>query len=70
LHDPENPVIVKDAMFPNMIAFRKVVRHYAVKRGFELAGLKTDPTRYIAHYAHEGCPWRIHASRLHDNRTI
>ena len=54
-----------------MIAFRKAIRHYAVTTGFEFApGLKTDKTRFIARCAAEGCPWRIHASRLQDDRTI
>jgi len=71
LHDPENPRIEKGALFPDIITFRKAVRHYAVKKGFELApGIKTDPTRYIARCKHPGCPWRIHASRIHDQKTI
>lgn len=71
LHDPENPRIEKGSLFPDIITLRKAVRHYAVKTGFELApGIKTDPTRYIARCKHPGCPWRIHASRIHDNKTI
>lgn len=71
LHDPENPIIEKGALFPDITTFRKAVRHYAVKTGFEFAsGIKTDPTRFIAKCKHPGCPWRIHASRLHDQKTI
>jgi len=70
LFDPINPDIRKDALFPDMTAFRKAIRHYAIVRGVEFARIKTDPTRYIAFCAAEGCPWRIHASRLQDNRTI
>jgi hypothetical protein len=66
LHDPENPRIEKGALFPNIVTFRKAVRHYAVKKGFELA----DPTRYIARCKHPSCPWHIHASRIHDQKTI
>jgi len=66
LHDPENPRIEKGALFPDKIVFRKAVRHYAVKTGFEFAsGIKTDPTRFIASCKHPGCPWCIHASRIH-----
>ena len=57
-------------MFPDIVTFRKAIRHYAVKKGFELAKLQTDPTRFIAHCAAEGCPWRIHASRIFYNKTI
>ena len=43
LHNPENPKIMKGELFPDIIAFRKVLRHYAVKIGFELAiGYKSD----------------------------
>ena len=71
LHDPENPKIEKGALFPDIETFRKVITHYAVKTGFEFAkGRKSDPTRFIARCAHSSCPWHIHASRLHDQKTI
>jgi len=35
LHDPENPRIEKGALFPDITAFRKAVRRYAVKTGFD-----------------------------------
>ncbi|CAO2142307.1 unnamed protein product [Urochloa humidicola] len=59
IHDPENPVIAKGARLPSIIAFRKAMRHHAVKVGFEFAGLKTDKTRFIAHCAAEGAVERI-----------
>ena len=71
LHDPENTKIEKGAFFPDIDAFRKAITHYAVKTGFEFAkGRKSDRTRFIARCAHPSCPWRIHASRLHDKKTI
>lgn len=70
LHNPEMPVIKEEAVFPDMITFRKAIRHFAVVTGFELSNLQTDPTRFIAHCKHEGCKWRIHASRLSDGKTI
>jgi len=70
LHDPTNPNIVKGALFSDIVAFRKAVRHYAIVKGFEFTDLKTDPTRFIAKCAHEGCPWRIHASRVQGQRAI
>lgn len=70
LHDPENPKIIKGELFPDIVTFRKAIRHYAVKKGFEFANLKTDKTRFIAKCAAAGCPWRIHASRLYDRKTI
>jgi hypothetical protein len=54
-----------------MVTFRKAIRHYAVKVGLEFAkGIRTDKTRYIARCAAEGCLWRIHASKIYDDRTI
>uniref|UniRef100_K3ZMA5 Uncharacterized protein n=1 Tax=Setaria italica TaxID=4555 RepID=K3ZMA5_SETIT len=47
LHDLENPNIAKGSQFPNIIAFRKAIRHYAVSVGFEFARLKIDKTRFI-----------------------
>ncbi|XP_015696577.1 uncharacterized protein LOC102717739 isoform X2 [Oryza brachyantha] len=71
IHDPENPNIVKDALFPDIVAFRKAIRHYAIKNGFSFApGLKTDPTRFLAKCAVDGCPWRIHASKLPGCKVI
>jgi len=70
LHDAENPNIVRGALFPDIIAFRKAIRHHAVKTGFEFARVKTDKTRFIAHCAAKGCPWRIHASTIFDKKTI
>ena len=36
----------------------------------EFANLKTGPTRFIARCKAEGCPWRIHALRIYDGKTI
>jgi hypothetical protein len=70
-HDPELPDITKDALFPDMITFRKAIRNHAVQSGFELApGVKTDKTRFIARCAAKGYPWRIRASRLQDEITV
>ncbi|CAL4988329.1 unnamed protein product [Urochloa decumbens] len=70
IHDLENPVIAIGSNFLDIVAFRKAIRHHVVKVGFELAGLKIDKTRFIAHCAAEGCPWRIHASTLFDKKTV
>jgi hypothetical protein len=71
LHDPDNPKIAKLELFPDIKTFRKAIRHYAVKTGFEFAaGVKTDTTRFIAKCAAPGCPWRIHASTIFDKKTV
>jgi len=71
LQDPKNPKIVEGQLFTDIIAFRKAIRHYAVKTGFAFAvGYKTDKSRFIARCATEGCPWRIHASTIFDKKTV
>jgi len=71
LHDPENPQIVKGERFPNIVAFRKAIRHFAVKTGFEFAaGVRTDKSRFIAKCVAEGCPWRINASTIFYKKTV
>ena len=61
---------MKGALFHDIVAFRKAMRHYVVITGFEFADVKTDKTRFIAKCKAEGCPWRIHASRIYDGKTI
>lgn len=48
LHDLENSNIYRGALFSDAIAFRKVVRHYAMKKGFEFVGLKTNKVKFTA----------------------
>ena len=70
IHDPENPKIELGERFPDIIAFRKAVRHYAVVTGFELSKVITDKTRFIAKCKADGCPWRIHTSRISHGKAI
>jgi hypothetical protein len=37
LHDCENPRIERGALFSDIVSFRKVVRQFAIKRGFKFA---------------------------------
>lgn len=46
LHDHENSHIYQGALFSDVIAFRKVTRHYAVKKEFEFVGLNTDKVKF------------------------
>ena len=71
LHDPLNPKIQKGELFPDIIAFRKAIRHYAVVKGFEFAPrVRTDKTRFIARCAASDCLWRIHASTIFDKKNV
>ena len=69
-HDPEKPDIRVGALFPDIVAFRKAIRHHAVISDFEFTNVRTDQSRFIADCAYETCPWRIHASRLRDENVI
>lgn len=69
-HDPEKPDIRVGALFPDIVAFRKAIRHHAVLADFEFANVRTDQSRFIANCAYDTCPWRIHASRLRDEKVI
>ncbi|XP_078148514.1 uncharacterized protein LOC144543943 [Carex rostrata] len=68
--DPENPKIAVGELFPNVDAFKKSLRHFAIKNEFEVCTVKSDKTRFIGKCKDSSCPWRIHASRLHDKKTF
>lgn len=68
--DPYNADIKVGVLFPDIVTFRKAIRHHAVVKDFELAKVKTDPTRFIANCSYASCPWRIHASRLRDQQVV
>jgi MuDR family transposase len=63
-YDLENPRIEFNALFLNVDAFRKSLRHFAIKNEFEYIIVKSDKKKFIANYKHEDCPWRIRAYRL------
>ncbi|XP_078176830.1 uncharacterized protein LOC144571420 [Carex rostrata] len=68
--DPENPKIAVGELFPNVDAFKKSLRHFAIKNEFEVFTVKSDKTRFIGKCKDPSYPWRIHASRLQDNKTF
>ena len=61
---------MKGGRWPDIVAFRKAIRHFAMKTGFEFADLVTDKTKFRARCKAEECPWCIHASRIFDGKTI
>jgi hypothetical protein len=68
--DPYNADIKVGALFPDMVTFRKAIRHHAVVADFEMANVKTDSTRFRANCSWADCPWRIHASKLPDQKVV
>jgi MuDR family transposase len=68
--DPENPKIEVNVLFPDVDAFRKALRHFAIKNEFEVRTVKSDKKRFIGECKHPNCLWRIRASILQDNKTF
>ncbi|RWR93317.1 hypothetical protein CKAN_02256200 [Cinnamomum micranthum f. kanehirae] len=50
--------------FNNARDFRNALRKYAITRGFVLQYVKNESARVTAKCKANGCPWRVHASRL------
>ena len=46
--DPYNADIEVGALFPDIVTFRKAIRHHVVVKDFELAKVRTDSTRFMA----------------------
>jgi len=48
VNDPENPKIMVGGRWPDIVAFRKTIRHFAVTTDFEFADLVTDKKKIRA----------------------
>ena len=48
VNDPENHKNVVGGRWPDIVAFRKTIRHFAVTTDFEFADLVTDKTKFRA----------------------
>ena len=69
-NDPYNADIKVGAMFPDMVTFRKSIRHHAIVADFEMDKVRTNSVRFRANCSYPDCPWRIHASTLHDQQVV
>ncbi|KAK6925111.1 Transposase, MuDR, plant [Dillenia turbinata] len=56
--------------FPDAQGFRNALRAAAIAMKFELRMIRSDRTRVTATCAADGCPWRIHASKLPEVQTF
>ncbi|KAK2458871.1 MuDR family transposase [Trifolium repens] len=54
--------------FRDVKAFRNAIKEAAIAQHFELRIIKRDLVRYFAKCASDGCPWRIRAVKLPNNR--
>lgn len=56
--------------FNNVTEFRESLRKYAIAHQFAFKYKKNDSHRVTVKCKEEGCPWRIHASRLSTTQLI
>ncbi|CAH1452956.1 unnamed protein product [Lactuca virosa] len=62
----KNAVMKVNSKFPNVIAFRRALNHYAITNEFQYVIEKSDLTRLTACCEDKKCEWRIHASLTQD----
>ncbi|KAF9618060.1 hypothetical protein IFM89_000011 [Coptis chinensis] len=60
----ENIITGVNQRFSSAHEFRETLRKYSIAHGFAYVLKKNDPLRVTAKCKSEGCPWRVHASRL------
>ncbi|KAI3888256.1 hypothetical protein MKW92_010124 [Papaver armeniacum] len=56
--------------FLDVNSCRRALRDVANALHFEIQPVKSDKTRLTAKCASEGCPWRVHAAKLHGVPTF
>lgn len=49
--------------------FKGVLRDYYIQCGFDLVVVKSNPTRFTCLCKDLNCAWRLHSSRLPDDKT-
>ncbi|XP_065859865.1 uncharacterized protein [Euphorbia lathyris] len=60
----ENCITGLHQQFNTVQELREALRRYSIAHGFKLAFKHNDATRVSAKCKAEGCPWRVHASKL------
>ncbi|XP_058102750.1 uncharacterized protein LOC131246538 [Magnolia sinica] len=61
---PGNTIFDVGQEFNSVTDFRDALRKYAIVKGYALEKIKSSKSRVTAKCRAEGCPWRVHASRL------
>lgn len=69
-YDKNDPPMIKGSTYPNIDEFRLAIAQHAIKKEFEYNIIKSEPRKFTASCAAEGCKWRIHASAVADGVTI
>ena len=70
LYDKNDPKMEVGAKYPDVVAFRLALNHYAIVNDFEYHLSKSEPARVTANCANPQCSWRIHATVAEDKVTF
>ncbi|KAJ8767921.1 hypothetical protein K2173_020861 [Erythroxylum novogranatense] len=66
----ENTITGVDQRFNSIAEFREALHKYSIAHGFAYRYKKNDSHRVSVKCKHQGCPWRIYASRLSTTQLI
>ena len=56
--------------FISVVQLRKRVKEYVLKVGFVVKYLKNEKSRFTINCAAKGCPWKLHASAMDDDKSM
>jgi hypothetical protein len=70
--DRDNPEMAVGDTFPSMDTFRMALKHYAIKREFDIKIKMSQPKKYMANCKkfEGGCPWKITAKKKQVGTTV
>ncbi|XP_024988328.1 uncharacterized protein LOC112523111 isoform X1 [Cynara cardunculus var. scolymus] len=66
----ENLITGVGQRFHSLAEFREALRKYSIAHGFNYVYKKNENQRVTVKCKSEGCPWRIHASRLSTTQLV
>jgi hypothetical protein len=70
--DRDNPQMAVGDTFPSMDNFRMALKHYAIKREFDIKIIMSQPKKYMAYCKkfEDGCPFKITAKKKQEGTTV
>lgn len=71
--DRDNPKLVVGDTFPSMDSFRMALKHYAIKKEFDIKINMSQPKKYMAvcKGSEDGnCPWKITTKKKQEGKTV
>ncbi|KAI8554265.1 hypothetical protein RHMOL_Rhmol05G0084700 [Rhododendron molle] len=67
--DMKNPKLLEGMIFPNVHAFRALLKEFHIREGCEYTYLKNEATR-VTVICKEKCGFRLHASLMHGEKSF